>query len=505
MLATRVLKQPISGAVCISLSLHGLLFALKPGFSNWYQAQNDAPLTPISVSLTQAKTDTPPPLQFPNHIQPSIHPVSGDDLLKELAEQPARPGPTHSQDNPWEQSLDAGARVAMLAPVELAFFEGPGELPRPLDAAQLPLAAPEVDMLQTRVAGWQNALSSMAGPQAMRWEEGEHSYEAQLVQVEPADSTALGEARVKVTRSVNGQRQQTEMHFKQLAFSHFTQFVDRWRQDVVMSREHIEGRFHSNSGIRVAVSPKMSARVSGEVTVASHVLFEGLGSRANLFPGGLVTGAEPIPMPEHPFGDSPPDATAANVHYLDQDSHVVFADDGSYTWSTTQQPETVHRTQLPDKPWLISAAEGVTVFTQGVVRGQVALYSPNGITVTGDLLYARDPRDSANSTDHLSLITDGIVEVAGPSVTGPGDLTIFASIYAGKQFRVRAYHVGGHALLTLYGSVTAGTLSATEPRFVCHIFYDRRLEYSRAPHYPLTRRFAFDRWDPVWKPVDTTL
>ena len=79
------------------------------------------------------------------------------------------------------------------------------------------------------------------------------------------------------------------------------------------------------------------------------------------------------------------------------------------------------------------------------------------------------------------------------------------SIFAGEIFRVRAYRLPGYAVLTLYGSVTAGSLSATEPRFICHMFYDHRLEYSRAPHFPLTGRYAFDHWDPVWTPVQTSL
>ena len=144
------------------------------------------------------------------------------------------------------------------------------------------------------------------------------------------------------------------------------------------------------------------------------------------------------------------------------------------------------------------AGEGVRLRVEGTVRGVVAVYSPRLITITGNVYYARDPREQADSPDYLALISDKVVELAGPSVTGRGDLSVFASIYAGREFAIHASHLRGYALLTLYGNVTAGSLPATEPRFVTHSYYDPRLERRRAPHFPLTQQYVFEEWEPIW-------
>ena len=151
---------------------------------------------------------------------------------------------------------------------------------------------------------------------------------------------------------------------------------------------------------------------------------------------------------------------------------------------------------------MVAAAEGVRVRVEGTVRGVVAVYSPERITITGNILYARDPREEADSPDYLGLISDEVVELAGPSMTGRGDVSVFASIYAGRQFAIRAAHLHGYALLTLYGNLTAGSLTETEPRFMTHSYYDHRLERRRAPHFPLTEQYVFEEWEPVWTPVD---
>ena len=220
MIASRLLQQPITRAVGISVCLHGLLFALDPGVPSWYQADSDVPLAPIAVSLVPQRAAEPPQRQFPSVMTEVPATAAGTDLQAPPLEEPMRPGPLVSQPNPWDAPTEPMATVAMLAPLELATFAGPGTLPRPLDAAQLPVAAPEQEMLESRIAGWQEALSGAGGPQSLRWEEGSQVFEAKLVREEVTDSTELGEARVEVTRSVNGRRERTELHFRQLAFSH---------------------------------------------------------------------------------------------------------------------------------------------------------------------------------------------------------------------------------------------------------------------------------------------
>ncbi len=54
-------------------------------------------------------------------------------------------------------------------------------------------------------------------------------------------------------------------------------------------------------------------------------------------------------------------------------------------------------------------------------------------------------------------------------------------------------------MLHIYGSLTAGTLSATEPRYATKIQFDQRLEVLRPPRFPMTDRYAIESWDGAWR------
>ena len=139
------------------------------------------------------------------------------------------------------------------------------------------------------------------------------------------------------------------------------------------------------------------------------------------------------------------------------------------------------------------------LYLSGVVRGKVLVFSPHRIVITGSLTYAEDPLSSPAAGDYLGLVCDGTIEVAHPDVTGPGDLEIHAAIYAKRRFAVSGYRLRHRALLTIHGSLTAGTLSATEPRFATRIRFDRRLEDTRPPGFPLSDRYEFEAWDGEWE------
>ena len=120
-----------------------------------------------------------------------------------------------------------------------------------------------------------------------------------------------------------------------------------------------------------------------------------------------------------------------------------------------------------------------------------------------DLVYAQDPATIPDADDYLGLVSDGHVEVAAAQVTGPGDLTIHAAIYARRGFVVRDYGEANDGSLYVYGSLAAGSLSATEPRYRTRVRFDRRLETLRPPRFPVTDRYEVEAWDGVWR-VETT-
>ncbi|MFQ5677664.1 MAG: hypothetical protein ACE5G1_17375, partial [bacterium] len=136
---------------------------------------------------------------------------------------------------------------------------------------------------------------------------------------------------------------------------------------------------------------------------------------------------------------------------------------------------------------------------RGVLRGKVLVYSPGKIIIDDDILYARHPEVTASAPDYLGIVSDKDIQIAHPSVTGPGDLTIFAAIYAKRRFSVPNRRGKRGATLTIYGSLTAGSLSATEPRYATHIRTDKRLEQHRPPSFPQTDRYEMREWDGWWK------
>ncbi len=136
---------------------------------------------------------------------------------------------------------------------------------------------------------------------------------------------------------------------------------------------------------------------------------------------------------------------------------------------------------------------------KGTVNGKVLVYSPERIVIDGDLVYAQDPEEVPDADDYLGLVSDKYVDIAPPNVTGPGDLVINAAIYAKRRFAVRGYRDRNDALLYIYGSLSVGTLSATEPRYYTRIRFDQRLEELRPPGFPMTDRFEVESWDMAWE------
>jgi hypothetical protein len=101
-------------------------------------------------------------------------------------------------------------------------------------------------------------------------------------------------------------------------------------------------------------------------------------------------------------------------------------------------------------------------------------------------------RRAADSRDYLGIVSDGYLHVAPGCITGPGDLAIHAAIFARRGFVVTGLEYPRPATLCLYGSLTAGTLSATEPRDATKLEYDARFDARRPPGFPATNRFVLE-------------
>jgi hypothetical protein len=131
------------------------------------------------------------------------------------------------------------------------------------------------------------------------------------------------------------------------------------------------------------------------------------------------------------------------------------------------------------------------------------VYSPERIWIDGSVVYATNPRDNPDAQDYLGLASDKYVDIAPPDVTGPGDLEIHGAIYARRRFTVSYEYLSGTGTLIVFGSLTAGTLSPTEPRYATRVEFDPRFDHTRPPGFPLTNRYEIEQWDGRWQNGET--
>ena len=204
-----------------------------------------------------------------------------------------------------------------------------------------------------------------------------------------------------------------------------------------------------------------------------------------------------MPDDVQPFAAEERDANA-RIHELPNDTDIKFFPDGSYTWRDHNTRTAQYRNDRSEQPVYFIGQLGATLYVKGVVSGRVLIYSPRRIVVEGSLTYARDPRHVPNSRDYLGLVSEKFIEIAPPYVTGPGNLDIHAALFAGRRFIVAEIERGRPATLRIFGSLSAGSMSASEPRYAMKVEYDSRFEQQRPPGFPSTNRFAAEDWDGRW-------
>ena len=337
------------------------------------------------------------------------------------------------------------------------------------------------------------------------WDQDGSRYDAELVVERASNGTELDRVVAEISAEDRGRQLRTRITLIRLPFSHFTQIVDRWNPMVQMHDDEIVGRTHINSRFKVLYDSEAGPALLGKVsTAAGGFAMESTGHRreADVFREGIETNAARIALPEntHPFEGVPRDANA-RVHELTGDTSIRFFDDGGYLLRDRDSGVSQYGREPPGQPVYFVAGHGVTLYVRGVVAGKVLVYSPRRIVVEGSLTYAHDPRDAPDSGDYLGLVCDGDVVVAPPYVTGPGDLRIHAAVFAKRRFVVTDIDHPRPATLSIFGSLAAGSLTASEPRYATRLEYDGRFEQQRPPGFPSTNRFAAEEWDGRWTEV----
>jgi hypothetical protein len=320
------------------------------------------------------------------------------------------------------------------------------------------------------------------------------------------DSTGIEQVVAEVMTDRDGKRMKTRLSLKRLAFSHFTQLVNNWDRNISLHDDVIDGRFHSNSEFAFTATKDASPRFFGKVTTAaSQLTFNGFNKRRDkdVFQGGYETKTDKVLLPKD-MPDVVNGGTEKNRRVFTTDTRIIFNADGSYVWRNANGEGELKREEASTDPHYLIGDKGAKLFVRGTVSGLFTVYTPNDIEIEDDLVYSKDPRQTLMSRDYLALIAGRDVCIGAPEVTGPGDLTVHGAIYARRRFYIELTDRGrsGDATLVIYGSVTAGTLSETEPRYATKIDYDKRFEYLRPANFPMTRRYEVDSWNQDWEEVE---
>ena len=466
-----------------------------------------APKAPAKRSTPgpSAQPSTPPPAR-PTPPVPVETPVPATGpVLPEPERQVAARYDMQSLKALAALNLNAAPRLVEPFTLELASLAPlPVQGDPPVLSERQPMAMAERASLASALRYVETHLAEATDHTApMHWRDGKQEFTLHLEREPAASATELEHAVLEVHTEVEGVAMTARLPAKRVAFSHYAQVIDRWNPDVSLSSDRILGRFHANSAVHIDADREHRPLVTGASTVSGRVHFAGTARRGSVFPNGLETGVPRMPLPHRVFDWEALAPGEDHVHRLHEDAQILFHGDGSYEWHALGS-DSWHTVTPSASPWLLIANEGVELRVEGTVAGSLLVYSPTRVTVSGDLRYAHDPHVGA-SEDYIGLVSDAYVEVATPEITGPGDLDIQAVVFAGRQFRVRRYRDSHGGLLSIFGSVTAGSLSATEPRYSTLLEFDHRLEEHRPAYFPMTNHYVFENAEPAWVPaVDAT-
>jgi hypothetical protein len=487
----RVVRKVLAGGLSVGLHL-ALLIALLSGGRQDGVHSGDTPTMKV-VLMEAENADRRQGFDlFP--LEPALPDTPIEERLSAAIAGFVSPLRDLLEPEPAEQPATAEAPAEAIEPVSI-------------DVAELPTTFAVSEAERTELAKRLERVaeeSAGAAQATAAWEQDGRSYSAVLIRERANDGTALERVVAEVSASDRGKRMTTRVNLNRLAFSQYTQMVDRWDPRVQLHDDEIVGRFHTNSRFNVMYDSRTAPTFYGKVTTAAKGFStESNGRRreSDIFRGGVETRTSRIQLPK---GLAPLEAAQdedARVHEIADDTRIRFFADGSYAWRVRGSEDKNYVNEPSDDPIYFLAAQDTTLYVQGVVAGKVLVYSPHRIVIEGNLTYAHDPRETPDSADYLGLVSDGYVEIASPGVTGRGDLEIDAAIFAARRFVVRDIEYPRTKTLRILGSLTAGSISATEPRYATKIDYDTRFERQRPPGFPSTNRYQVAEWDGRWTEV----
>lgn len=526
-LGSPVEHQRIALALVVSLLLHTPLLLSSGVWRTGAQSETSARSLQVRIERRGAERaqDYAARQHTVSEIEEAASPAPQPGDVPEPSELPAETLELVADSGPQLETSDPSAASESTEPLESAVTAAVVNDVADEPAAPGPEAANDpmsTDVLVATVAPAQEAvltrrlrreardlLDSSALRRRLTFEDDDRTFTTVLTRQPATDAMGIEHVTVEITTEHGGERVRTGLQMKRLAFSHFTQLVDRWDPEVQLHDDEIAGRFHSNSEIQLTYDREVAPRLLGMVTTARGIRIadeQGWRPRREIFAGGLETRSTRVSLPEVSLSflreHAPPNA---DLHVVLADTLIIFYADGAYSCIDLESRSEERRRLVPDRPTYIIAAHNTDLRVRGIVNGSVTVYSPKRILIQGDLTYVHGPHTGADAGAYLGLISNGSIVVDRPKVTGPGDLEIHAALYARKRFVVRNVHARNGGTLFIFGSLTAGSLSATEPRYATRTEFDRRFEHVRPPGFPQTDRYEIETWDRWWRVADAAV
>lgn len=332
----------------------------------------------------------------------------------------------------------------------------------------------------------------------------DRQYAVAIRHQEAESSMDFDALEVTVTIEQYGKTFSSRLTYRRVGFSQFAQFVDYWDPYVMVHDDRFDGRFHTNTPFKMSSSNGVHPHFADKVTAPDYQVYTrggfGFFREDSIFRAGVETGVAPIEFPknlERFYRSFSADSTTLVFH---DEVWLEFKREGTVYWRTkkTALQQGMHRFD-PESPFLILGLERQKLHLRGTVRGKVLVYSRGHLAVDGSVTYARSPEIFQDSEDFLGLVSERDIQISPPEVTGEGDLYLYAAMLAKGRFVVQNYTRPSHRTLFIYGSLSAGSISATEPRFATRIRFDRRLRVKRPPFFPTADRYELAEWDRRWQ------
>jgi hypothetical protein len=512
----RTTHRDITTTFGISIVLH-VAVLLVFGSALYTAGEDDRDIPELSVQIETR--EGPQSEEFTEAALPQPAPDPVKDVLDDPgttaetldAPQVADAVPLLEATPPVEE-LAPPASVAEAPPVEGPVLTTTGESQASVAAITEPATLPaepvpqkEQVMLTRSVQQLaQKLLDTELTRTELTWQQDGQQYSARVMRQPAADSTGLEQVIAEIMTNKDGKRMKTRLSLKRLAFSHFTQLVNQWDPNIRLHDDVIDGRFHSNTEIGLAFTGGVQPRFFGKVTTAAaSMTIDDFPRRRNkdVFQGGVETRTERVTLPRD-MPDVIAGGSEADRHVFAADTRIIFNPDGSYAWRLANGDGPLERAEPSQKPQYLIADKGAKLYVRGTVSGIFTVYSPTDIEIEDDIVYLKDPRDTVISRDFLALISGRDIRVARTQITGTGDLNIHAALFARRKFCIESADRGKIGRLNILGSVTAGTITETEPRYATKLDYDKRFEYLRPASFPMTRRYEVDSWDQGWEQVE---